>query len=337
MKKNTASSRYRSTSTLKNVKKYVQFIEPVASENTASKLISFSVTTDSVVATVHLVFNDTHTRIVLHWGDDETEVINLDLLRLLSTTQQLGGNEQAPNTLTFQHVYKPPFDHGRTILIAATTDKDGRKTFDSAVFDLDPRYKLDFYPIILSFPEHLDSIFEQESEVDVLLSVYREGKNIFGNHWKESVVTNPNIKSNTDEPITWKLNNSNFGFEIAFSEEPIFIRLDLEEDDKLLDDDSVVNILVNALWDTVTLPFNGSYHFVKFIEATIDGFDGSVFANQALMPLEIHPKTTPPNGSYDLMAKFKLWPDGEIYARFQFELNLIVPITRKHNRMVTTT
>ena len=97
------------------------------------------------------------------------------------------------------------------------------------------------------------------------------------------------------------------------------------------------NILINTLWDVVTLPINGAYQFVKFIGATIDGFDTSVHVDGITMPIEIHPRNRAHfENRNGLVAEYKLWPDGKIYARLRFELNLIVPIDHNQDQLMTT-
>lgn len=324
---------YKSQSTIKKIDRAIRYVKPIPAEAHARKLTSFSVTSDSVVATANITFDPSHTRIELHWGDDQTEIINIGKLRNMSISH---GNGHAPNTLTFQHVYRPPFDHGRKIIIASTTDSDGGKSFDWAVIEIDPRYRLDFYSITLEFPEHLD-FFGENSEVEANLSVYQHGQNLMGRAWKDSVVTNPDIGPLPGEIISWHLENSNFNFEISHSEDPIYIRLELQEDDKLLDDDSVGNILINTVWDVITSPINGAYQFVKFIGATADGFDTSALIDGITMPIEIHPRNRARfENRNGLVAEYRLWPDGKIYARLRFELNLIIPIDHSQDRLMTT-
>ena len=48
----------------------VHFLKPLAPEQKAMKLESFSVTTDSVVATASLVVNESHEIIRIWWGDE---------------------------------------------------------------------------------------------------------------------------------------------------------------------------------------------------------------------------------------------------------------------------
>jgi len=325
MKKNININPYKSLSTTHKYENIVQVVEPIAPEAMAKKLVSFSVTVDSVVATVTLIVDDSHKHLSLHWGDDQVEVINLLQLRLLSP--RIGDNQE-PNTLKFQHVYRTPFDHGRTIITAVTKDSAGRKSFDVAVVELEQRYKLSFYSIILSFPDHLDSIFEQTSEVEARMLVSQAGTDFFiNNNWKADVNTNPNIGLLPGETISWFLKGSNFSREISYSDEPISIDLKLEEHDGIGEEGSVIN----KIWDIVSAPFR----LLQYIPLPPYEFDDTIILNPTEIPLKIHPRTS--INSTSATAVFKIPNnEGKIYATFNYDLNLIIPRDRGLERVMAT-
>jgi len=198
----------------------LQVVEPVAPEATAEKLFSFSVTADSVVATATLVFDDSHSYVTLYWGDDEVEIINISKWR---NTIVAGGGSQDPNTLKFQHVYKSPLDFGRKIVTAVTTDSARNKSNNTILIEVDRRYKLSFYQIVLEFPDHLDSVFETDSEIEARMSVWQDGIIFNSKTWRDDDNTAPNITSG--KTVQWSLNQSHFSREISYSDEPIYFDL----------------------------------------------------------------------------------------------------------------
>lgn len=134
MKKYPKKKPYKSNSTIENFDNVVQVVDPISPEATAEKLVSFSVTVDSVVATATLVFDDSHSHVTLYWGDVEVEIINISKLRNMFVE---GGSNQDPNTLKVQHVYKPPLDYGRKIVTAVTTDTAGKKSNETVIINVD--------------------------------------------------------------------------------------------------------------------------------------------------------------------------------------------------------
>ena len=319
MKQFENKTRYKSHSEVHKYKNIVQVVEPIAPEAVAKKLVSFSVTVDSVVATAALIFDDSHSHLALHWGDDEVEIINLSKLRLLSPKV---GDNQEPNSLKFQHVYKAPFDNGRNIVTAVTKDLEGRKSFDTVVVEVEPRYKLSFYSIILEFPDHLDSSFESISEVEARMIGSQGGRIFFSNNWKDDILTAPSIT--TGDPIQWRLDQSSFAREISYSDEPVYIGLTLTEHDGLGDEGG----LGNLVWDIVSAPFR----LLQYIPLPPLEFDTSTVINQTGIPLKIHPEIS--LNSTSATAVFEMPPEGKIYATFNYELNLIVPLDRGLERVM---
>lgn len=322
MKRSDNKTQHKSLSRIHKYENVVQVIEPIAPKAMAKKLVSFSVTVDSVVATATLIVDDSHKHLSLHWGDDQVEVINLSKLRHLSP--KIGDNQE-PNTLKFQHVYRAPFDFGRKIIIAVTKDSEGKKSYDTIVVELEQRYKLSFYSIILEFPDHLDSSFESISEVEARMIASQGGRIFFSNNWKDDVLTAPQIT--TGKPIQWRLNHSNFTREISYSDEPLSIGLTLNEHDGIGDEGGVLN----TIWDIVSAPFR----LLQYIPLPPIEFDTSVVLNPTGIPFQIHPKKS--LNSTSATAVFKI-PDNEgtVYATFNYDLSLIVPLDRGLERVMAT-
>lgn len=73
---------------------------------------------------------------------------------------------------------------------------------------------------------------------------------------------------------------------------------------------------------------------MEFVEFPYS-FDGSILAEQTGMPLKIHP-SVPTYESYK-QARFRLYPDGEIIARFNYEMGVVVPLDEGLRRVMTVT
>lgn len=324
MKKSDNKTQYKSLSTTHKYEKFVQVVEPIAPEAMAKKLVSFSVTVDSVVATATLIVDDSHKHLSLHWDDGQVEVINLSKLRHLSPRV---GNNQEPNTLKIQHVYRAPFDYGSRFINAVAEDSEGRRSSDSIVVDIERRYRLSFYSIILEFPHHLDSSFESFSEIEARMYAKHGGTVFFDKSWKDDVLTAPQIT--TGAPITWRLNQSHFTRDISYSDAPIEIYFDMVEADGIGEEGGIWN----TIWDVLTFP---KYIFTLYPLSTNPAFDSYDLPNQIdEMPLKIHPETS--LNSTVATCVFRMPSDrGVVFARFNYELNLIVPLDQGLERVMTT-
>ena len=126
---------YKSKVSTHEVLNNVHVVDPIAPEAVARELQSFSVTTDSVVATLDIVYDDSHRFITIFWGDSDTgERIDLRFPHL-QQTPLAGGPNLPENTLRLQHVYEVPEKphRGRNLLVLAIVEDDeGRKTASTA-------------------------------------------------------------------------------------------------------------------------------------------------------------------------------------------------------------
>ena len=158
---------YKSKVSTHEVVNNVHVVDPVASGAIARELKSFSVTTNSVVATLDIVYDDSHKFITIYWGDSDTgEKVDLRFLHLQQTTTP-GGFDLPDNTLRLQHVYEVPeqpdkgwdFLVGRKFLVLAIVEDDeGRKTASTAQrITTIPHYKFILYPVMVEFNSHLDT------------------------------------------------------------------------------------------------------------------------------------------------------------------------------------
>jgi hypothetical protein len=325
MKKNNSKSITRSRSSYESKDRVIKIVEPLHPEAMAKKLQSFEVTTDSVVATANLIFESDHQFLTLHWGDDEKDVINLHQLRLISLAN---GSAQAPNSLRVQHVYHEPFDRGQKLVVAVTTDNEGKKAWDAVMVDTDPRFKLNFYSIVMEFPDHLDSIFEINSELDITLRAVQNSRIFFFNSWKDSITTDPQF--NIADPIQWRLEGSHFSREISFNDEPIAVEITVDENDGIGDPGS----FINGVWDIVSAPFKGLHTIYDLAKDFPHEFDGSAPGEGFTFPrFIIHP-------SRDIYTfidfRIGTFPEeGHVIARLSYELKLIVPLDNEMRKLLT--
>lgn len=302
-------------------------VEPVAEENMAARLVSFQVTTDSVVATARLVFDESHSHVSLYWGDDTIEEINLSKLRDFSKVPDAA---QDPNALEIQHVYRSPLDSGRKIVMAKTKSVDGKVSWDTQVVELDRRYLFKFYPMTIYFPEHLDSSFETHSEVEVRMFVDdANDQNLKAETWVEDILTNPDI-GNPDQTVNWRLDGSEFTREISYSDVPISVSLHIEEHDGFGKHGSVGNIL----WDSFTRIFQLAWWVAENITVEFDGT-----TNDFSLPLEIHPRDLDdPRNVLNGKSRtwFKIWGEGKMMVLFEMEMKLIVPVNQDLQQVMTS-
>jgi len=306
-----------------------EVVQPLPALSIAADLVSLIVTAESVVVTATIVVDDSHHKLSVRWGDGTSDVINLGLFR--SHSIQFGDAGNSPNTVRVQHVYQSPFDVGSRLVTVVATDTSGETTSESAVVDLERRYSVTFFSVVLEFPHHLDSAFETESEMEALMYAKYEGEEIFKRSWKESVVTAPNIITGT--PITWALEGSGFQRELSESDEPIKIWFELAENDGPGTEDS----LINKIWDVITSPVILFKMSPYSTNPGLDNYDPDDFKNLFYeMPLTLHPLTainrTVSTGIYRLPLD-----RGVVFVRFNYELRLLIPIDQGGRQLMTTT
>lgn len=322
-------SGFKSSSTFVEGKpQTIQVIKPISKELYAAKLVSFAVTSDSVVATANLVFHRSHSHVSIHWGDGTVEEINLTKLRQRS---KLAGDQSDPNSLELQHIYRPPFDFGRKFILAKVRSIDGSFNWETAVVDLVQRYSFHFYPINLFFPEHLDSAFEENSEMEVRLTFYQGADRLKSEVWVEDIPTNPDIGDLPGEKTIprWRLDGSDFMTEISYADEPIVIDMDILE----FDGPGKYGEAGNIIWDFLTTPFQWLWWVAENVPIEFDT-SASIFQ----LPLEIHPRhnSVAPFLLPKMQTYFKIPFEGKLVVEFDFEMKLIVPINKGLEQVMTT-
>lgn len=306
---------YRSRVSTQEVVNSVHVVDPIAPEAVARELESFSVTTDSVVATLDIVHDDSHRFITIYWGDSDTgERIDLRFSHL-QQTPLAGGSNLPENTLRLQHVYEVPEKphKGRNLLVLAIVEDDeGRKTASTAQrITVIPRYKFVLYPVMVEFNSHLDTGWESEIEFEAHMIASHEGETLLEKIWKADLKTGPSSTGGFPPgteipgfPIVHKLEGSQLSHEIALNEESLDLRFVLEEHD------GVVKDIAESIWD-----------FLKDVADGID-FDTSVTVTG---DGPFHPMKY--TGPKTFRHSYKL-DDGSVTVVLNTEMNLLVPLDR---------
>lgn len=258
------------------------------------RLESFSVTHDSVVATMNFVVTKDHKRIKIWWGDEtQNQQPETIFIRSFGSIQQpiLGGEVLPENTYKLQHGYDENAPK-RKIILVQVQDKKDRITWETAVIEIEPRYTFISYPVIIEGREHLDSFFESDSEFKIDMVVTLNRGTLLDKRWELDIKTD-------EPPFSFKLTESAFKTQIIYSDNPIYIHISITEDDNTF----------KSIWDLILdLPI------VEFDTSNQVGFSG------------FHPRNF--KGSKQFRGTFGLKDDGNVDVVLNLEMNLIVPFDK---------
>lgn len=302
---------YKSRISAHEVTNAVRVIDPVAQEAVARELTSFSVTTDSVVATLEIVYDDSHRFITIFWGDGSTgERIDLRSMHL-QQTPAAGDPDLPENTLRLQHVYEvpeQPYTGSNLLVLVVVEDNEGRKTASTARrITVIPRYRFVLYPARVEFHSHLDTGFESEIEFEAHMTATHNGETILERNWRADIETGPSLTGGFPPgtsipglPVTYTLEGSQLSHEIALNEEPLQIHFIVKEHDGVLKD------VLGGIWDTLK---------------DLGEFDTSA---QVIDP-GFHPSNY--TGS-ETFRHHSILDDGSVTMVLNTEMNLIVPLDR---------
>ncbi len=302
---------YKSRISAHEVTNTVRVIDPVAQEAVARELTSFSVTTDSIVATLEIVYDDSHKFITIFWGDGDTgERIDLRSLHL-QQTPAAGGPDLPENTLRLQHVYEvpeQPYTGSNLLVLVVVEDNEGRKTASTARrITVIPRYRFVLYPARVEFHSHLDTGFESEIEFEAHMMATHNGETILERSWRADIETGPSLTGGFPPgtslpglPVTYTPGGSQLSHEIALNEEPLYIHFIVKEHDGLLKD------YFGGIWDAI-----------KDFPTT---FDTSGYHDPGFHPSNY-------TGSETFRHLYEL-DDGSVKIVLDTEMNLIVPLDR---------
>jgi hypothetical protein len=215
---------------------------------TPRQIESFSVSTDSVVATATLRYNGDPSAATVLWGDG-TSTSRCPTGQVSSVHPGCIDGGGAAGTLVFKHRYAAPAN-GAPFTVAIT-GKLGAESQTVAI-GVTPRYKVTVYDIEFSPLNHCDSSFEEETEWKVGRSVHENGTDVVpSREWNFDLLTNPAIVlGDWSLPDFKVLPGSGFSVELKASDHPELVLSAIELDP----------VLNDVLFDTgVDInPLNGS-------------------------------------------------------------------------------
>jgi len=272
------------------------YVIAVKNERAGRRLSSFSVTHDSVVATMNFTTTNEIKQVKIFWGDEtqnqQPETINVSIFFV---NQPLGGEALPKDTFKIQHVYDDNAPK-RKIILVQVQDKKNRFSWENAVIDIEPRYTFISYPVILNIKDHLDTFLESDSELKINMLATLNDATILEKNW------NPVITTDSSLPVSFKLNDSSIKLEMVWSDKPIYFNFLLSEEDNIFKEigRSIANFITNPGVE----------------------FDGSIQLNF----LYFHPKFF--KGSKQFVIDYRLDKDGNVDVIFNVEMNLIVPLDK---------
>jgi hypothetical protein len=196
----------------------------------ALNIAECSLATDSVVATVTVRLDAPMRRIVVQWGDGAVNTLR----KTPGVEAAVGHQDPLPaGTYRLSHAYAPSEDRKpfhRFALIRAE-DESGGIDYCVRKITLTPRYRVTNYRTTLTLVSKCDSIFEEQSEFVITLSV--SGEIVGYWEWKpnESSVTNVVL----DEP-SFVLEGSIVSRELTVADGSFPVRLEIVEDDPSYDE-----------------------------------------------------------------------------------------------------
>jgi hypothetical protein len=289
--------------------------------------IWLSLKSDSVVVTAEVIIYGYATRLKLNWGDGQTDDFRFPMMN----HHALGGSREVEDILnqgvvvgkkyTFQHVYQA--GTREKIVTAQSTNQEGTVSSTSEDIDIITRYKLSFYSVRVEFPNHLDSSYEQYSEIKAHMKASQRDNIFFDHTWNKSVVTNPDIGLLPGEKISWRIDGSQFSREVSVTDAPVSINLELSEYDGLGSEGSAIN----AISDVATAIFRIGKEIVKH-----GWFD---FDTSNISWPKIHPNDNDASGDKSHSNNIDLIygvrdtngeDEGNVIIHFSYDFKLIVPI-----------
>lgn len=160
-------------------------IEPSEGERPAARIVDFSITTDSVVATATVITDEATRRVEIDWGDGEEDVVNHRPGTLVRDPSGMIDDPLPEGTYELYHAYDAPEDglpFERTVLLRVD-DVDGGVDFEIQQVRLTPRYRVTHYPMTVRLAGPCD-FGGQTSEIDIEQVV---GGNLVNEwHWEPS-------------------------------------------------------------------------------------------------------------------------------------------------------
>jgi hypothetical protein len=265
----TISSKTDKANAQKSVLARENFIPPVLASHHPSELVAFSITTDSIVATVRFTPNADHRAVQIFWGDDTVDLIDVQRPQLNL------GSDVPQGSYKKQHVYRRnPANNlypSRVYIILVVYNHVGKKLFIGQAVDIVPRYRCVIYPVQVKATHH-DTSLEEVSEFDISIHIRQGEKSVLRNQWRwEPKTFSIDGFSTTVGIVAEKyLEGSAFATEMTWADDPLQIYT------AYVDDDGMLGGLLDFLADV---------RDIFLIE-----FDDTVYATQgSSIPWGIHP------------------------------------------------
>lgn len=205
-------------------------VRPKPEKNIRANIVDFSIETNSVVATATVRTDDTMKRILVDWGDGNTNTLNA---RPGIHLPFPGEDPLPPGTYRFHHAYaepedRQPFDY---FVLVRVEDKAG-VDFRIRQIRLTPRYRVTNYRTRVRLAARCDSIFESTNEFDITQLV--DGVPVNQWRWEPS-------NNFFGESQFFRLENSGVTRELTLADGFVSVVLELIERDPFFDEHLTLN------------------------------------------------------------------------------------------------
>ncbi len=203
-----------------------QSVMPKHTKNIQANINDFSITTDSVVVTATVVTDETMKRIVIDWGDGNTDALKARP----GVPLAVGLSEPLPQgTYRFSHAYavsedRNPFDY---FVLLRVEDNTGGVDFRIRKITLTPRYRVTHYRTSVRLLSPCDFITENSNKFSITQLV--EGEPVNQWLWEPS-------NNFFGESQFFRLEGSGVTRELTLADGAIDVSLVLIEEDFIFDD-----------------------------------------------------------------------------------------------------
>ncbi|MEL6661542.1 MAG: hypothetical protein AAFR33_00970 [Pseudomonadota bacterium] len=222
-------------------------VEVVDNRKKLKFLKQFEVTTDSVVAKVHIELEKPARRISIDWGDFQSDSYNL-LPGAITRAIGAGENSLPDGIYEFFHAYDEPEDRRpfeRQILLRIV-NADNRVELRQAPISLTPRYRITQYN---AFVQLLKPVDATGSQAKIFVTMVVDGEDYRSWTWRPS--------NSFISPALWaQLPESIIMREVSFDEGPVRIGFDFVDDDWIWDDKGDLSTSISYLTETGTFETN---------------------------------------------------------------------------------
>jgi hypothetical protein len=205
----------------------VKPVAPPVLPPASQALTSFTVTTDSVVATANVQYSGSASLVTVRWGDNTSSSWN-------PNSPVVTLPQQTPGNLVFKHEYAIPTPDSAPFTRIATVslDHNGTTDTDSRVLTVTPRFQVTQYQAYFSYVDHCDSFAESYSEWKIVQSM--DGHDV--QSWRQDRLTNNGIIPARDFQV---LAGSQVSRQLTMaSDQHFYVNYHVTELDPIWDDDA---------------------------------------------------------------------------------------------------